>query len=68
MIPPAALYWNKPAFVIMKRENGELEELAFKTRFQAELFVAWLPFAMMEDEELADVRGAWIRSSIISIN
>ena len=48
---------NQPTAVLMETEDGEVE-LVFATRWQAELFLAYIPMMAVVSEEFARVRSA----------
>ena len=48
-------------FVVVRYADGREEALPFASRFQAELFVSWIPALQMASDEFAEVRGAIIR-------
>lgn len=51
-------------FVVVRYADGREEALPFASRFQAELFVSWIPALQMAVEEFAEVRSAIIRPTV----
>ena len=50
--------------VVLRYADGREEALPFASRFQAELFVSWIPALQMMSDEFAEVRGAIIRPTV----
>ena len=48
-------------FVVVRYADGREEALPFASRFQAELFVSWIPALQMAVEEYSEIRAAIIR-------
>ena len=50
--------------VVLRMADGSERVETFASRFQAELFVSWIPALQMASEEFAEVRGALIRETV----
>ena len=51
-------------FVVVRYADGREEALPFASRFQAELFVSWIPALQMASDEFSEIRGAIIRPTV----
>lgn len=50
--------------VVLRYADGREEALPFASRFQAELFVSWIPALQMASDEFVEVRSAIIRPTV----
>lgn len=58
---PVARDW---VLVVLRMADGGERVEMFASRFQAELFVSWIPALQMASDEFAEVRGAIIRPTV----
>ena len=50
--------------VVLRYADGHEEALPFASRFQAELFVSWIPALQMASDEFSEIRSAIIRPTV----